>query len=84
MIILLQSLGGKNKMKIKHQCNCDNDQDIELDVVCLPKKMFSWTNDFPDVECTDPDCTQVHHKDHKYFVRKKIEISIVDNFGESS
>ena len=55
-------------MKIKYQCKCDVDQDEELDAVCLPKKMFSWTNDFPDVKCTDPNCTQVHPEDNEYYV----------------
>jgi len=26
----------------------------------LQEKMFPWTNDFPDVKCTDPNCTQSH------------------------
>jgi len=55
-------------MKIKYQCKCDVDQDEELDAVCLPKKMFSWTNDFSDVKCTDPNCTQVHPEDNEYYV----------------
>ena len=34
----------------------------------LLEKMFAWTNDFPDVKCTDPNCTQVHPEDNEYYV----------------
>ena len=37
---------------------------------CLPEKMFSWTNDFSDVKCTDPKCTQVHPQNNEYYVPK--------------
>ena len=36
----------------------------------LPEKMFSWTNDFSDVKCTDPKCTQVHPQNNEYYVPK--------------
>ena len=26
----------------------------------LSEKMFDWTNDFPDVKCTNPNCTKIH------------------------
>jgi len=34
----------------------------------LSEKMFDWTNDFPDVKCTDPNCTKIHPEDNEYYV----------------
>jgi len=34
----------------------------------LSEKMFPWTNDFPDVKCTDPNCTKIHPEDNEYYV----------------
>ena len=34
----------------------------------LSEKMFDWTNDFPDVKCTNPNCTKIHPEDTKYYV----------------
>jgi len=31
----------------------------------LSEKMFPWTNDFPDVKCTDPNCTQCRLEDNE-------------------
>jgi len=74
MKILLQSLGGKNKMRIKYQCEWNEDEDV----LCLPKKMFPWTNDFSDLVCNGIGCTRVHHKDHEYYVSKQTEIPFLN------
>ena len=34
----------------------------------LSEKMFDWTNDFPDVKCTNPNCKKIHPEDTKYYV----------------